>query len=98
MTFPSAIAITAILRSIGLTFAIREVIACLSVYRTYADATRGEMSERDRKYIEAAVDEAKKTQSAHGAGDLRFHRRLPWRSRILADSAPRTANPSSTLS
>ena len=45
---------------ISLTFAIREVIACLSVYRTYADATRGEISERDRKFIEAAVDEAKK--------------------------------------
>lgn len=45
---------------IGLTFAIREVIACLSVYRTYADATRGEISERDRGFIEAAVDEAKK--------------------------------------
>ncbi|MDZ4345613.1 MAG: malto-oligosyltrehalose synthase, partial [Candidatus Binatia bacterium] len=36
---------------IGLTFAIREVIACLSVYRTYADETKGDMSERDRDYI-----------------------------------------------
>jgi len=45
---------------IGLTFAIREVIAGLSVYRTYADATKGEMSERDCKFIEAAVAEAKR--------------------------------------
>ena len=44
----------------GLTFAIREVIASLAVYRTYADGATGEMSERDRKYIEAAVEEAKK--------------------------------------
>jgi (1->4)-alpha-D-glucan 1-alpha-D-glucosylmutase len=44
----------------SLTFAIREVIACLSVYRTYANASTGTVSERDQKYIEAAVDEAKK--------------------------------------
>jgi (1->4)-alpha-D-glucan 1-alpha-D-glucosylmutase len=44
----------------SLTFAIREVIACLSVYRTYADGAKGEVSERDRRYIEAAVEEAKK--------------------------------------
>ena len=44
----------------SLTFAIREVIACLSVYRTYSDATTGAVSERDQKYIEAAVEEAKK--------------------------------------
>jgi (1->4)-alpha-D-glucan 1-alpha-D-glucosylmutase len=43
-----------------LTFAIREVIACLSVYRTYNNATTGAVSERDQKYIEAAVGEAKK--------------------------------------
>jgi (1->4)-alpha-D-glucan 1-alpha-D-glucosylmutase len=43
-----------------LTFAIREVIACLSVYRTYNNATTGTVSERDQKYIEAAVGEAKK--------------------------------------
>jgi (1->4)-alpha-D-glucan 1-alpha-D-glucosylmutase len=43
-----------------LTFAIREVIACLSVYRTYNNATTGAVSERDQKYVEAAVGEAKK--------------------------------------
>jgi len=44
----------------GLTFAIREVIACLSVYRTYANAATGTLSERDQEYIEAAVEEAKR--------------------------------------
>jgi (1->4)-alpha-D-glucan 1-alpha-D-glucosylmutase len=44
----------------SLTFAIREVIACLSVYRTYANASTGRVSERDQKYIDAAVEEAKK--------------------------------------
>ena len=43
-----------------LTFAIREVIACLSVYRTYNNATTGAVSERDQKYIAAAVEEAKR--------------------------------------
>jgi (1->4)-alpha-D-glucan 1-alpha-D-glucosylmutase len=44
----------------SLTFAIREVIACLSVYRTYNNPTTGAVSERDQKYITAAVEEAKK--------------------------------------
>jgi (1->4)-alpha-D-glucan 1-alpha-D-glucosylmutase len=44
----------------SLTFAIREVIACLSVYRTYNDASTGTVAERDQKYIKAAVEEAKR--------------------------------------
>jgi len=44
----------------SLTFAIREVIACLAVYRTYNNATTGAVSERDQKYIAAAVAEAKR--------------------------------------
>ena len=44
----------------SLTFAMREVIACLSVYRTYVDGMKGEVSERDRRYIDAAVAEAKR--------------------------------------
>jgi (1->4)-alpha-D-glucan 1-alpha-D-glucosylmutase len=44
----------------GLTFAIREVIACLPVYRTYADETKGEMAERDVRFIESAVADAKR--------------------------------------
>jgi (1->4)-alpha-D-glucan 1-alpha-D-glucosylmutase len=42
----------------SLTFAIREVIACLPVYRTYINS-RKSPSERDRAYIEAAVAEAR---------------------------------------
>ncbi len=44
----------------SLTFAIREVIACLDIYRTYTNALTRTVSERDQKYIEAAVAEAKK--------------------------------------
>lgn len=44
----------------GLTFALREVIACLPVYRTYADGSAGKVSERDRSYIAMAVGEAKR--------------------------------------
>jgi len=44
----------------SLTFAIREVIACLAVYRTYHNAGTGAVSESDQKYIEAAVAEAKR--------------------------------------
>ena len=44
----------------SLTFAIREVVACLSVYRTYSDASTGTVADRDQKYIKAAVEEAKK--------------------------------------
>ncbi len=44
----------------SLTFTIREVIACLSVYRTYTNAATGAVSDRDQKYIATAVEEAKK--------------------------------------
>jgi len=44
----------------SLTFAIREVIACLSVYRTYTNASSRTVSERDQKYIAAAVQQAKR--------------------------------------
>jgi (1->4)-alpha-D-glucan 1-alpha-D-glucosylmutase len=44
----------------SLTFAIREVIACLDIYRTYTNAPTGAVSTRDEKYVEAAVEEAKK--------------------------------------
>ncbi len=42
-----------------LTFAIREVIASLRIYRTYITGP-GRVSKRDRDYIEAAVADAKK--------------------------------------
>ena len=38
---------------------IREVIACLSVYRTYIRAEKNEISEQDKLYINQAIDAAK---------------------------------------
>jgi (1->4)-alpha-D-glucan 1-alpha-D-glucosylmutase len=43
----------------SLTFALREVIACLPVYRTYITGP-GAVSARDRLVVEAAVEEAKR--------------------------------------
>jgi (1->4)-alpha-D-glucan 1-alpha-D-glucosylmutase len=43
----------------SLTFVLREVIACLTVYRTYLTGP-GSIPERDVTYIEAAVEEAKR--------------------------------------
>jgi (1->4)-alpha-D-glucan 1-alpha-D-glucosylmutase len=40
--------------------ALRETIACFGVYRTYIDAEHGEVSERDRQYVERAIREAKR--------------------------------------
>ena len=44
----------------SLTFAMREVIACLPVYRTYIDGMTDGAPRRDSEYVEAAVAEAKK--------------------------------------
>jgi (1->4)-alpha-D-glucan 1-alpha-D-glucosylmutase len=44
---------------ISLTFALREVIACLPVYRTYITGPEA-VSPRDRAVVERAVDEAKR--------------------------------------
>jgi (1->4)-alpha-D-glucan 1-alpha-D-glucosylmutase len=43
----------------SLTFALREIIACLRVYRTYISGPDG-VSLRDRQFLEAAVEEAKR--------------------------------------
>jgi (1->4)-alpha-D-glucan 1-alpha-D-glucosylmutase len=43
----------------GLTFALREVIACLRVYRTYITGP-GAVAGQDRQAVEAAVEEAKR--------------------------------------
>lgn len=40
--------------------ALREVMACFSVYRTYTTCSEFGVAERDRKYIHAAVSEAKR--------------------------------------
>ncbi len=44
----------------NLRAALREVIACFSVYRTYSTCEQEGVLERDRKYITAAVAQAKK--------------------------------------
>jgi (1->4)-alpha-D-glucan 1-alpha-D-glucosylmutase len=38
---------------------LREVIACLAVYRTYVRAEENQLSDTDRKYIQQAIDVAK---------------------------------------
>lgn len=48
----------------SLTLALREVVACLPVYRTYiGDEVRG-VDARDRAYIEEAVEEARKRNAS----------------------------------
>src|SRR5207248_5954493 len=44
----------------ALTFAVREFIACLPVYRTYIDPDNGEISETDRTVIETTTAEVKR--------------------------------------
>jgi (1->4)-alpha-D-glucan 1-alpha-D-glucosylmutase len=44
----------------SLSQAIREIIACFPVYRTYVNSRDAEVSDRDRSYIERAVREAKR--------------------------------------
>jgi (1->4)-alpha-D-glucan 1-alpha-D-glucosylmutase len=49
--------------------ALREVVACFPVYRTYIDAVAGEVSERDRGYVEQAVRLARR-RNASMSGSL----------------------------
>jgi (1->4)-alpha-D-glucan 1-alpha-D-glucosylmutase len=55
----------------SLTFALREVIACLPVYRTYI-AGIGQVAEQDVAYIEAAVREAKRRNPRTAAAIFDF--------------------------
>jgi (1->4)-alpha-D-glucan 1-alpha-D-glucosylmutase len=41
---------------------IRELVACFSVYRTYVVPERGEITDTDRRYIDEAVEQAKKNR------------------------------------
>lgn len=45
---------------LGLTSAITEFIACLSIYRTYVQVDEGTVSQRDQQFVTAAIKEAKK--------------------------------------
>jgi len=40
--------------------ALREVVACFPVYRTYVDAFAGQVAERDREYVDLAVRRARR--------------------------------------
>lgn len=55
----------------ALTEAIRETIACFPVYRTYTDE-RGNVRERDRKYIGEAILHAKRRNPGMSAGTFDF--------------------------
>jgi (1->4)-alpha-D-glucan 1-alpha-D-glucosylmutase len=44
----------------GIISSLREVIACLPVYRTYINAITGDVPERDRKLVEIAVRKARR--------------------------------------
>ena len=48
----------------SLTHAVREIIACFPVYRTYVNA-REAVSDRDRGYIDHAVSQAKRRNPRH---------------------------------
>jgi (1->4)-alpha-D-glucan 1-alpha-D-glucosylmutase len=58
-----------------LTFAIREVIACLSVYRTYTTDSLIVLH-RDRQFIEAAVAEARRRNPRTAAAVFDFIREM----------------------
>ena len=53
--------------------AIRETIACFPVYRSYIDE-RGEVNDRDRRYIQTAILRAKRRNSGTAAGVFHFLR------------------------
>ena len=60
-----------------LTGALREIIACFPVYRTYiASRDTEEMSERDRRYVETAVAGARRRNPTVSASVFEFIRSL----------------------
>ncbi len=56
--------------------AIREVVACFSVYRTYIVPERDEITDADRHYVDLAVDAAKKNRPELDGGLFDFIRDL----------------------
>jgi (1->4)-alpha-D-glucan 1-alpha-D-glucosylmutase len=59
-----------------LTEALREVVACFPVYRTYVGTDDGEGSARDRRYVEAAVAEARRRNPSVSGSIFAFIRGL----------------------
>jgi len=60
----------------SLTQAMREVIACFPVYRTYVNAREERAGDRDRRYVEYAVAEAKRRNPARPRAVFDFVRDL----------------------
>src|SRR5262245_38599793 len=61
-----------------LTEALREVVACFPVYRTYVATTDSDVAERDRRYVAAAVAEARRRNPSVSASIFEFIGRLLW--------------------
>jgi (1->4)-alpha-D-glucan 1-alpha-D-glucosylmutase len=59
-----------------LTEALREVVASFPVYRTYVATDDGEVSARDRRYVEAAVAEARRRNPSVSGSIFEFIRGL----------------------
>ncbi len=70
----------------SLTHAIREIIACFPVYRTYATDGPGPVAERDRAYIHMAVARAKRRNPTLAGQVFDFIRSI-----LLKQSDARTA-------
>jgi (1->4)-alpha-D-glucan 1-alpha-D-glucosylmutase len=60
----------------GLRFALREIIACFPVYRTYIVCDEGTIPERDRHQIEVAVGRARRRNPASDVAVFDFLRDL----------------------
>ncbi|CAN5722087.1 malto-oligosyltrehalose synthase [soil metagenome] len=58
----------------SLRSAMREIIACFPVYRTYTVCGKTAVSTRDRKYIDTAVNEALRRNPAEDRGAFEFIR------------------------
>ena len=55
---------------------LREVIACFPVYRTYIEADSGRISDRDRQYIDAAIEAARRNRPEIDSDLIDFFRDL----------------------
>jgi len=60
----------------NLTTALREVIACFPVYRTYIEPLSREVTESDQKYIHIAIEKAKSKHPALSPTILDFIKRI----------------------
>jgi (1->4)-alpha-D-glucan 1-alpha-D-glucosylmutase len=69
--------------------ALREVVACFPVYRTYVDAYAGQVAERDRQYVDLAVRRAKRRNPGTSASIFDFVRNtllLHWPEELDEDA------------